>query len=108
MLQAAAQHGITDLALKTDPSAAGSLIALADRIELWPIERLRPYEHNPRNHSDAQADQIAASMVEFRPRRPEDGLTVPLQLQMLSSEHLPLSKCEAFRTATRSSAAMTV
>jgi lambda family phage portal protein len=30
----------------------------------------------------------------FRARRPEDGLTVPLQLQMLSSEHLPLGKCE--------------
>jgi lambda family phage portal protein len=26
--------------------------------------------------------------------RPDDGLTVPLQLQMLSSEHLPLAKCE--------------
>jgi DNA modification methylase len=41
------------------------LVALADRIELWPIERLRPYERNPRTHSDAQVDQIAASMVEF-------------------------------------------
>ena len=30
----------------------------------------------------------------FRARRPEDGLSVPLQLQMLSSEHLPLAKCE--------------
>ena len=30
----------------------------------------------------------------FRARRPEGGLTVPLQLQMLSSEHLPLAKCE--------------
>jgi DNA modification methylase len=41
------------------------LVALADRIELWPIDRLRPYERNPRTHSDAQVDQIAASMVEF-------------------------------------------
>jgi capsid protein len=32
--------------------------------------------------------------LRFRPRRPEDGLSVPLQLQMLSSEHLPLGKCE--------------
>jgi lambda family phage portal protein len=30
----------------------------------------------------------------FRPRRPGDGLAVPLQLQMLSAEHLPLGKCE--------------
>jgi hypothetical protein len=32
--------------------------------------------------------------LRFRPQRPHDELTVPLQLQMLSSEHLPLSKCE--------------
>jgi lambda family phage portal protein len=30
----------------------------------------------------------------FRPRHHDDGLVVPLQVQMLSSEHLPLSKCE--------------
>ena len=32
--------------------------------------------------------------LRIRLRRPDDGLSVPLQLQMLSSEHLPLSKCE--------------
>jgi DNA modification methylase len=36
-----------------------------NRIELWPIDRLRLYERNPRTHSDAQVDQIAVSMVEF-------------------------------------------
>jgi ParB-like chromosome segregation protein Spo0J len=46
------------------PQSAG-LVALADRIELWPIDRLRPYERNPRTHGEAQVDQIAASMVEF-------------------------------------------
>src|SRR5512134_279615 len=30
----------------------------------------------------------------FRPRRPEDGLMVPLQLQMLPSEMLPLNRNE--------------
>ena len=30
----------------------------------------------------------------FRPRRPEDGLTVPLQLQMIPSEMLPLTRTE--------------
>jgi DNA modification methylase len=44
---------------------SAGLVALADRIELWPIDRLRPYERNPRTHSEAQVDQIAASMVEF-------------------------------------------
>lgn len=33
--------------------------------------------------------------VRFRPRRPSDGLSVPLQLQLLESEHLPFNKNEA-------------
>jgi ParB-like nuclease domain len=49
----------------TDAPQSAGLVALADRIELWPIENLRPYERNPRTHSEAQVDQIAASMVEF-------------------------------------------
>ena len=32
--------------------------------------------------------------IRFRPRRPDDGLTVPLQIQLLESEMLPLSKNE--------------
>jgi DNA modification methylase len=50
--------------LANAPQSAG-LVALADRIELWPVDRLRPYERNPRTHNEAQVDQIAASMVEF-------------------------------------------
>jgi ParB-like chromosome segregation protein Spo0J len=50
--------------MTTAPQATG-LAALAERIERWPIDRLRPYERNPRTHSEAQVDQIAASMVEF-------------------------------------------
>jgi hypothetical protein len=46
------------------PQSAG-LVALVDRIELCSIDRLRPYERNPRTHSEAQEDQIAASMIEF-------------------------------------------
>ena len=49
----------------TDSQKRAGLVALAERIELWTIDRLRPYERNPRTHSDAQVDQIAASMVEF-------------------------------------------
>ena len=30
-----------------------------------PLAELIPYARNPRTHSDAQVDQIAASMVEF-------------------------------------------
>jgi hypothetical protein len=49
----------------TDAPQGAGLVALADRIELWAIERLRPYARNPRTHSETQVDQIAASMVEF-------------------------------------------
>ena len=45
--------------------AATRLTALAERIELWPVDRLRPYERNPRTHSENQVAQLAASMVEF-------------------------------------------
>src|SRR5437870_12201993 len=39
--------------------------AVAQRIELWPVERLIPYARNPRTHSEAQVAQIAASIAEF-------------------------------------------
>lgn len=38
---------------------------MADRIELWPVERLQPYAKNARTHSDDQVEQIAASIREF-------------------------------------------
>ena len=38
---------------------------MAQRIELWPIDKLIPYAKNPRTHSEAQVAQIAASMAEF-------------------------------------------
>jgi len=39
--------------------------ALARRIELWPLDKLRPYARNARTHSDAQVTMIAASIAEF-------------------------------------------
>lgn len=38
---------------------------LAQRIELWPLDRLQPYERNARTHSPDQVSKIAASIVEF-------------------------------------------
>ena len=37
----------------------------AKRIEMWPLERLVPYERNARTHSPEQVAQIAASIQEF-------------------------------------------
>ena len=38
---------------------------MAQRIEMWPLDRLIPYARNARTHSDAQVAQIAASILEF-------------------------------------------
>lgn len=38
---------------------------MAQRIELWPLSRLKPYERNARTYSAEQVAQIAASIVEF-------------------------------------------
>ena len=40
-------------------------VAMAQKIELWNLERLQPYEKNAREHSEKQIAQIAASIVEF-------------------------------------------
>ena len=37
----------------------------SQHIQLWPLERLIPYDRNPRKHSDAQVKQIAKSMQRF-------------------------------------------
>jgi hypothetical protein len=37
----------------------------ASKIEMWPLDRLRPYERNARTHSPEQVAQIAASIQEF-------------------------------------------
>lgn len=43
----------------------------ADKVEQWPLERLKPYERNARTHSEAQIGQLAASIREW-------GFTVPV------------------------------
>ena len=46
-------------------------LAMAKRIELWPIDKLRPYERNSRTHAPEQIQQLAASIQEF-------GFTAPI------------------------------
>lgn len=38
---------------------------MANRIEMWGVEKLRPYIRNARTHSDEQISQIAASFLQF-------------------------------------------
>ena len=40
-------------------------VAMAQKIELWNLDRLIPYEKNAREHSSEQVKQIAASIIEF-------------------------------------------
>jgi ParB-like nuclease domain len=76
-------------------------VALAARIELWPIDRLRPYERNPRTHSDAQVDQIAASMVEFGWTNPvlvdEQGGILAGHGRLLAARKLGLTEVPVIR-----------
>ena len=37
----------------------------ADRVERWPIGRLIPYANNPRLHTEADRDKIAASILKW-------------------------------------------
>jgi DNA modification methylase len=84
----------------TTVQAAG-LVALAERIELWPIDRLRPYERNPRSHSDEQVDQIAASMVEFGWTNPvlvdEQGGILAGHGRLLAARKLGLAEVPVIR-----------
>jgi len=80
---------------------SAGLVALADRIELWPMDRLRPYERNPRTHSEAQVDQIAASMVEFGWTNPvlvdEQGGVLAGHGRLLAASKLGLAEVPVIR-----------
>src|SRR5436305_9172053 len=46
---------------------------LASQIQLWPLERVIPYERHARSHPDSQIAQIAASIAAF-------GFTNPIAI----------------------------
>ena len=48
-----------------DSAPSESPIILPGKLEHWNIDRLRPYERNPRTHSPDQVTKIAASLLEF-------------------------------------------
>jgi DNA modification methylase len=85
----------------TDAPQSAGLVALADRIELWPIDQLRPYERNPRTHSEEQVDQIAASMVEFGWTNPvlvdEQGGILAGHGRLLAARKLGLAEVPVIR-----------
>jgi DNA modification methylase len=64
----------------------------ADRVERWPVERLVPYARNARTHSEAQVDQIAASIREWGWTNPvlvaEDGTIIAGHGRVLGARKL--------------------
>jgi DNA modification methylase len=44
---------------------AAASIAMPRSVEMWPVEKLRPYHKNPRSHSAEQVTKIAASLLQF-------------------------------------------
>ena len=50
---------------------------MANRIEMWPLARLVPYDNNSRTHSEEQIQQLMASILEF-------GFTQPILVDELT------------------------
>lgn len=73
-----------------------SVPILANRMEMWPIARLYPYEKNARRHSDAQIAQIAASMLEFGVNSPllisAEGMVIAGHGRLQAAKKIGLEK----------------
>jgi ParB-like chromosome segregation protein Spo0J len=71
-----------------------SLRFLPEKIEQWPIARLKPYANNARTHSADQIAKIAASLVEYGWTAPvmvaDNGEIVAGHGRLLAAEHLGL------------------
>ena len=68
----------------------------ADKVERWPIDRLIPYARNARTHSEAQVDQIAASIREWGWTNPvlvaEDGTIIAGHGRVLGARRLRIDE----------------
>src|SRR5438093_6322629 len=66
----------------------------AERIELWPIERLIPYANNARTHSEADIDRISASILSWGWTAPvvcdEEGNIIAGHARALAARQLGL------------------
>jgi len=66
------------------------------KVELWPIERINPYERNPRLNDGAAVDAVAASIKEFGFRQPivvdADGVIVVGHTRWKAAKKLGLAR----------------
>ena len=78
-----------------------SLRFLPEQIEQWPIARLKPYERNPRMHSDDQVAKVAASIASYGWTVPllvtEDGEVIAGHGRLLAARHLGLTEVPVIR-----------
>ena len=78
-----------------------SLRFLPEQIEQWPVARLKPYERNPRLHSDDQVAKVAASDRQLRLDVPllvtEDGEVIAGHGRLLAARHLGLTEVPVIR-----------
>jgi DNA modification methylase len=74
---------------------------MPSQIELWPIERLRPYARNARLHSDHQVAVLAANMLTFGWTMPclisDDGELISGHGRILAATRLGLTKIPVLR-----------
>jgi ParB-like chromosome segregation protein Spo0J len=65
------------------------------QIELWPLDRIKPYDKNPRLNDDA-VDAVARSIREFGFRQPivvdEDGVIICGHTRYKAAQRLGLEK----------------
>ena len=78
-----------------------SLRFLPEQIEQWPVARLKPYERNPRLHSEDQVARLAASLIEYGFTSPlliaDDGTVIAGHGRLLAAQHLGLSDVPVIR-----------
>jgi len=61
----ASEHTPKAAATRATGGVPDSPVRLPGKLVHWPIDRLKPYERNPRTHSPEQITKIAASLLEF-------------------------------------------
>jgi DNA modification methylase len=78
-----------------------SLRFLPEQIEQWPVARLKPYERNPRLHSDDQVAKVAASIASYGWTVPllvtEDGEVIAGHGRLLAARHLGFDEVPVIR-----------
>jgi len=71
-------------------------VHMGKKLQFWPLARLKPYDKNPRTHSDEQIDKLAGLILEFGFTRPilvdEKGGILAGHGAMKAAEKLGMAK----------------